>query len=251
MNVSLRQAIVRTQWIPPEIQPATADPARVLRQLLGYHHARDIGKALISDVSIMQQVLRLRRPHFNLNVISIGFDDLLNQSAAEADRRVDMALMRSRDIFDAAGIGIGRVLRFAVSAGRGPGRNNRITSIREFHDLTNAWTVHRDGIDAFMVSSVSIEEDFEDAGSAGISPQNGPCNKDNTTGATGIAVALQNDPVVIGDVLAHELCHYLGLHHQDSDGMNLMYPVRNGVHLTAEQATTMREHCMMRAPLRV
>ncbi|MEP7112410.1 MAG: hypothetical protein ABI862_04025 [Ilumatobacteraceae bacterium] len=248
MSVSLRQAIFRTQWVPPERPLATADPAPVLRQLLGYRHAGDIGKAFITDVSILQQVRRLRRPHFNVNVISIGFDDLPNQSEAEAEHRVDMALMRSRDIFDAVGIGIGRVLRFAVRAG--PGRDNRIDSIQEFHDLTNAWTVHRDGIDAFMVSSVSIEEDFEEAGSAGISPQTGPCNKDDTTGATGIAVALQNDPVVMGDVLAHELCHYLGLHHDDSDGMNLMFPVRNGVHLTAEQATTMREHCMMRAPLR-
>jgi hypothetical protein len=51
-----------------------------------------------------------------------------------------------------------------------------------------------------------------------------------------------------GQVLAHEVGHYLGLSHVTGDSTNLMFPsVPNGGVLTTAQGNIMKSHCFIEA----
>jgi hypothetical protein len=78
---------------------------------------------------------------------------------------------------------------------------------------------------------------------AGLSPVNGPCNKD-AKGMDGSVVEVISG--LTGTILAHEVGHYLGLSHVANDSTNLMFPnVPNGGRLTSAQGATMRSHCFI------
>lgn len=62
----------------------------------------------------------------------------------------------------------------------------------------------------------------------------------------GSVVAIEGSVNTTGYVLAHEVCHYLGLDHSSSSS-NLMFgTVPNGGNLTTGQGSDMRDHCFVR-----
>jgi hypothetical protein len=244
------------------LQPDLPDSgASVLRHLFGYVPVA--GHPGAPDrVSVRGQLARLRRPHFNLNVIEIAFDAQPHRTEAEAQRHLNAALARAREIYDLTGVAVGRVLRFSVPARGGPGGDGHLRSEQELVELTNTWTVHQDGIDVFVVYALDFASEFEGTQPAGVSPVCGTCDKDDEIGdddeMTGLAVILDNTPAQTGHTLAHELGHYLGLTHTVGTGLpgdrslqNLMTPGATFDALRSDQLEVILQHCSVRPPLPV
>jgi hypothetical protein len=139
-------------------------------------------------------------------------------------------------------IGLGAVEHYGISvADVGP--HLIIDDDVEADQLTGEWSVHNAGVDVFLVLAYAGQ-------SVGVSPLGGgPCQKD-VPRMDGSVVAIEHNPGITAQTLAHELGHYLGLWHHAS-GANLMFKnVPNGGQLDAQQADTMRKHCAMRMACR-
>jgi hypothetical protein len=109
----------------------------------------------------------------------------------------------------------------------------------EAEALTDEWTVPNRSVDVFVVKLYV-------GAVAGLSPVGGPCDKD-AKGMDGSVVELVG--TTTGQVLAHEVGHYLGLSHVNGDSTNLMFPsVPNGGLLTASQGNIMLRHCFVSPP---
>ena len=242
--------MVSLRAVMDRVQPAGFVPAEgmsLLRHLFGYIPLPIETTSRFVQVSVHDQLDRLRRIHFNINVISVAFDALPVRTEATAQGQLNSALVRAREIYDAAGVGIGRVLRFSVPSQTGPGGDGHLRSEQELKDLTNAWTVHHDGIDVFVVSELDYMVDGAYPG--GHSPIGGTCNKDDDTVATGLGIVLDSTPAATGHTLGHELGHYLGLEHWAHAGDNLMVPGSGADTLQNSQIQIIRGHCSIRAPL--
>lgn len=192
-------------------------------------------------MSLLDHVRSLKGKHVHVNVIRVGID---NFTSAEVDR-IDYAIFKARNIYRTVSLGIGRVQHFDVTAADADGRDD-LGSEGEAEDLTQAFTVPNNGLDVFMVDNIS-DPDF-----VGISPVDGPCDKDGKgmNGVVGGEVNRGSDAVA--RTFAHEIGHYLGLEHRNSDPDNLMCQTskanstRNSVLLTSGQGSTVRGHCSVR-----
>lgn len=111
-----------------------------------------------------------------------------------------------------------------------------IDSNGEATDLTHDFTVNNGAIDVLCVPLY--------VGSVtGLSPQNGPCNKNDSKRMNG-AVVESSD--ILNVCIAHEVGHYLGLAHAN-DGTNIMNPgiSTSTVLLTSNQGSKMKDHCFI------
>lgn len=111
-----------------------------------------------------------------------------------------------------------------------------IDSNGEAEDLTDDWTVPNVAIDLFCVPVY--------AGSvAGLSPVDGPCDKD----AKGMDGAVVERISPLNVIIAHELGHYMGLDHvaAASNFMNGTAGAGSTV-ATPGQGATMKQHCFVR-----
>jgi hypothetical protein len=192
-------------------------------------------------LSVKTQAQRVRGRHVHLNVIRVGIDQF---TAAQLDR-IDYAIFKTRNIYASVSLGVGRVQHWDVSTADSNGRDD-LGSEDEAEDLTQEWSVPNNGIDVFVVRNIS-DTDF-----VGISPVDGPCDKNakGMNGAIGGEVNRTDDPFARS--FAHEVGHYLGLSHENDQRDNLMCQssransLRDSVLLTAGQGSNMRDHCAVR-----
>jgi hypothetical protein len=172
-------------------------------------------------------------PAISINVIRVGSDQFTSTDEAT----ISSAITVMRNTYATVGITLRRVEHWIITTAQAAGRDV-IDSNSEAEALTDEWTVRNNNVDVFFVKLY--------VGSvAGLSPVGGPCNKD-AKGMDGSVVELIGSTT--GQVLAHEVGHYLGLSHVTGDSTNLMFPsVPNGGGLTTAQGSTMKTHCFIEA----
>lgn len=208
-------------------------------------------------VSMLDTVRGLQGRHIHLNVIAVGWWNEFSTSTADTARmKTDFAIMRTRQIYAARNLGVGRVDYGVIDAADADGADI-IGSEGEADDLSDDWSMEGNGIDCFVPRSIS-DNDF-----IGISPVDGNCDKGGKSDGL-IAGAINRGGSVnasfdgFARTFAHEVGHYLGLPHNHGSSCptgtarnNLMaqtrcisLPASQAVGLTSSQGSTMRGHCM-------
>ena len=173
-------------------------------------------------------------PSVNLNIIRVGSE---NFTSAD-ETTISNAIATMRTIYATVGFTIPTVENWVISLAQANGRDV-IDDNGEAETLTDEWSVPNRSVDVFAVKLYVGPV-------AGLSPRPGPCNKD-AKGMDGAVIELSGS--LTGVILAHEVGHYLGLPHTDSDSTNLMFPsVPNGGLLTPGQGDTMVRHCFVTPP---
>jgi hypothetical protein len=170
-------------------------------------------------------------PGLSINIIRVGSENFTSADATT----INNAITTIKNTYATVGLSISRVERYTISLADAKGRDV-IDNDGEAEALTDEWTVPNNAVDVFFVKLYV-------GAVAGLSPVSGPCDKD-AKGMDGSVVELVGSTT--GQVLAHEVGHYLGLSHVTGDSSNLMFPsVPNGGLLTAAQGTTMKSHCFI------
>ena len=195
-----------------------------------------------ATLSLLTQVRRLTGRHVHINVIRVGSE----QFTTNDEREIDLAIQYTRDTYAQAGMGVARVVHFAISTADANGRDV-INNNGEASALTDEWTVPNDALDVFCVRRYVGED-------AGLSPADGPCDKD-AKGMDGSVIEMDAGGGISDVALAHEVGHYLGLVHFGSkddplDSPNrqrLMHPNGpidpNTAVITGIEGANMRDHC--------
>lgn len=195
-----------------------------------------------SVLSLRDAIASLRRPHFHINVIKVGSDLFTPSDLVE----VDGAVHKARTIYAQVGVGIGRVRHFAIPVSMANGLEI-IHNGFEAALLTNQWTVHNNGLDVFIVRDYVGD-------TIGLSAEPGSCDKDDSSDMTGSVVEISNGPQQTARTFAHEMGHYFGLDHENDKPENLMCQSKfasnttTSVVLSADQGSTIQEHCFMQIP---
>jgi len=207
-------------------------PRKVKHDFFGIQHVPS-GEAL----SVKQHMQRMRLEHLlHLNVIRCGFDSFDAQGRDRAERRLDLVVHRTRQIYDQIGLGIARVQHFEILVAQTHGKED-IGGDGEADDLCDAFSVDNDGIDAFFVLTYSGNR-------VGSSRSPGSCDKGGK--ASGVVVEVeQGDAELTATAFAHELGHYLGFAGHSGDKDNLMFSGQNGRQISDSQAVTMLRHCLI------
>jgi len=246
----------------------TSGDVSLMWNVFGFRQARPptdpVGGATVT-MSLADTFADLSGRHVNLNMIAVGFDGL---SAADRDRyvnSVDWAAFRMRQIYDGAGIGVGRVQHYEIAVADARGYDD-IGDTDEADDLHDEWGVPNNGIDAFFVRNISAASGG--GGLLGRSPIDGDCEKDSKDDGLLAGGANNTDSDSVARTFTHEVGHYLDLEHNHGDSCptavssrrNLMAQtrcvplvsgtttpdVRNAVNLASSQGSTMRDHCMVK-----
>ncbi len=230
----------------------TSGTVSILGHMFGFIRRRvpdDPCSTTAARVSMLGQIRSLQGRHFHINVIRVGID---NFTSDEIDK-IEYAIYKARNIFNTQNLGVGRVNHYNVTSAQANGKDD-IGSDDEAEDLTHDWTVDNNGIDVFMVDNIS-------AGFVGISPVNGPCDKDDKDMNGVIGGEVNRSRAGVARTFAHEIGHYLGLSHNHGTNCpasatardNLMAQTRcanstcNSVVLTGSQGSTIRGHCFVRS----
>jgi hypothetical protein len=215
--------------------------------------ALDQGEVLLGAGTADQPTARSLRRHLetvpgtsiDLVLFLVGHRaDFSGVVTVEQVVKIQYAVQQARDIYAQRDLGIRRV-EWGYLTPEQAGGFTDITSVLEGALLTQEFTGRPGAIDLFLVQTIGAK--------AGRSPIKGPCDKDSLGLRTGIIMELNQTPQFSGVVIAHESGHYLGLSHT-SDPDNLMCgpklfhrcdPSDTQTGITAEQAATMKEHCMI------
>jgi len=193
-----------------------------------------------STTSLIGHIAALRGKHFNLDVILVGTEQFNDASL----RHIDEALFRTREAYARVNLGVARVDYFGMSEAPA-GDLAEINSHFEAYELTAGFSgPNEDALDVFIVADYDVDDQ-----EAGLAAVDVPCNKDLylMTGAvlgkrwTGIPLG----GVTLGQVMAHEIGHLLGLDHVTNVG-NLMFPTSSGTDLAPSQGEVVRGHCLVR-----
>ncbi|HET7272099.1 MAG TPA: hypothetical protein VFI90_13560, partial [Rubrobacter sp.] len=123
------------------------------------------------EVSLKEQITRLRGVHSNLNVIAVGSDQFTDGDYIQ----IDYSIIKLRNVYRPVGVGIGRVQHWVVSTADANGLDTPTTE-GDLEDLTQDWTVPNDGIDLFVPHNMSIPSNGGQL--LGRSAIDGPCDKD-------------------------------------------------------------------------
>lgn len=245
----------------------TSEGVSVLGHLFGFSQKRVPADACSptpssSQVSLLDHVKSLKGKHVHLNIIRVGID---NFTSADING-IDYAIYQTRRIYRTVNLGVGRVEYHDINSADANGHNN-LASFSEADDLINEQTIPNDGLDVFMVLSIS---DSSLSNAVGYTPNKGPCSNNspskyvNGDGLIGGEVGRPANEVA--RTLAHEIGHYLGLDHNHPDGAcptttdecnNIMAQticanscgsgVCQAVNLTDNQGNIVRGHCYVQA----
>ena len=200
---------------------------RVVRDFFGLRTGVPSGQRL----SLLDQMNLLQGLHIHLNVFLVGSD----QFDTDDREAVDDAIQQARDILAAAGLGIGRIRPFVVTTAEADGFEN-IGGDFEAMSLTREFAGPNAGIDAFFVLTYAGD-------TAGFSVWDGPCANDGFAFAQGLVVEIAS--TLLGNNLAHEIGHYLGLfsHHPSIDNLMFANGGGRGTALNADQVADILQHC--------
>jgi hypothetical protein len=232
----------------------TSGGVTILGNMFGFWRLRvpnDPCSTARAQVSLLEQVKSLQGKHIHLNIIRVGIDNFTDTEL----ERIDYAIYKARRIYNTRNLGIGRVEHYDVTSSAARGRDD-IGSESEAEDLTQDWTVPNNGIDVFMVDNIS-DPDF-----VGISPINGPCDKDSKGMEGVLAGEVNRSAEGVARTFAHEIGHYLGLKHNHGDDNcpttasgrdNLMAQTRcansvcDSVQLSSSQGSKIRSNCFVKS----
>lgn len=233
----------------------------VLRDFFGFSRGRvptDPDPNTTARVSMLDAVRGVRGSHVHLNVIRVGFDAIPAATRPQAVDRLDYAVYKTRNIFRQRGLGVGRVEHYVITAAEADGADD-LGSQSEAQDLWRDWSVQNNGLDVFVVRTIS-------ASFVGLSPVGGSCSKGSLNDGL-IGGQIDRNADGVARTFAHEIGHFLGLSHNHGSGTgctgcpssnagksNLMAQtrcttcsggagVRDSTLLTSSQGTTMRGHC--------
>lgn len=227
----------------------------VMRDVFGFARGAlppDPTGAVVS-VSMRDQIAAIEGRHIHVNVIRVGFDAIAAADIGASIERVDFAILRIRQIYAQAPLGVGRILHWEITQAQADGADD-IGSEDEADELWSSWDVPNDGVDVFITRTMSTT-DF-----IGLSPVDGACDKDGKDdGLFGGRIDRHADGVA--RTFAHEIGHYLGLSHNHGDTCPASVSARNrlmaqtrcvvstrtSVALTSGESSTMRDHCMVRS----
>lgn len=240
----------------------TSGTNSVLKDLFGFIRGRvptDESGGTFS-VSMKDAMKGMEGRHVHLNVIAVGWwNDFSSTNADIGRRKTDFAIMRTRQIYEQANLGIGRVLYGVIDQADADGYHI-IGSEGEADDLSDDFSMNNNGIDCFVPRSIS-DDDF-----IGISPVGGDCDKGGKSdgliaGAIDRGGSVSDDFDEFARTFAHEVGHYLSLPHNHgsscpsgSSRNNLMaqtrcitIDARNAITITSSQGSDMRGHCTTRS----
>lgn len=228
-QISLKQVASDCMGLTP--------PFSVIHDFFGYIFGTPARR-----ISLRNQMMRLRGPTYDVNVILVAPE---NFTAAD-EANTQYALQFTRDAYNAVGLGIRRLNWQQISAADAGGYAT-IGSGGEAHDLTDDWNGPAGALDLFVVRVMN--------GAYGWSAVEGPCDHDDKDEMTGSVVSLNCSPwpagVIcaddIGTTFGHEMGHYLGEGHNGSTA-NLMGNSSGSVTpgtsaLTSAQGNSLRSHC--------
>ena len=197
-------------------------------------------------LSVKSHLNLIKDTAFNLSVIMVAHEEDFSGEFSEAEViRIQASIDRMRELYSQVGLGIRKIYWQWIPVALAGGYS--VVNASEATQLTEDWSGENDGIDLFIVTTIT------DAG--GWSKTNGPCNK-GVSGRTGAVVEVKSDPLYWGILMAHEVGHYLGLSHandidnvmgDDSDGNGIGSINSGSVELTQTQGNTMKSHCSIRA----
>lgn len=169
----------------------------VLQDVFGYYQGAP------STLSLKEQLELVRGQSLGINIIMVAPGDF--GSGAYGD--IEYGIQHMRDVYAKVDIGI-RELKWKKITDAKAGSKDIIDSENEAENLTNDWRVDNDYIDMFVVRQIN--------GFAGVSAEDGPCDKKAKNSMTGSVVTLEGSQDYIGNGFAHEVGHYLGLGHDGS-----------------------------------
>lgn len=213
-----------------------------------------------SNISLLRQVRLLKDKHIDLNLILVGSDSPFYGESTMND--IADAILTTRDTYAQVNIGIGRIKYYYIPIASANGHET-IESDAEAKTLTREWTVPNDAFDVFLIIAYNaLNYEFgldpitgemmiktSPAATVGLSARNGLCDKNSSCLMTGSVVSLEV-PGITGDILAHEVGHYLGLHigsDHSPDPNNLMFEsVPNNKNLNTDQGSKMAGHCFVK-----
>jgi hypothetical protein len=196
--------------------------------------------------SLRQQLETVAGKSVDLILLLVGHEpDFSGEVTLGQVVKLQYALQVARDLYAQVDLGIRRLVWGRIPVADMGG----FADIRTFSkaiELTMRFTGLAGAIDLFVVQTMG--------GKVGRSPRNGPCNKRSVIVMTGVVIEFEGSPQMVGIRVAHEVGHYLGLGHE-SDSTNLMCgpklfhercdPSVDMTNITADQAETMNEHCMI------
>jgi len=208
-----------------------------------------------ASVSVRRLAEQLEGDHIHLNVIRVGFDEFDADDLEDALIELDYSIYRIRNIYRPRGIGVGRTLHWFIDSDDSDGLDT-IGSNGDAADLWRSWSVDNNGIDAFVVRSIS--------GFFGLSPVDGDCDKGGKNDGC-LAGGVDRGDEGLSRTFAHEVGHFLGEDHNHGNNScpttnagrrNLMAQTgcvpfladgttrdtRNSVNLTNAQGNRMDDH---------
>ena len=217
-----------------------APPFSVRADVFGY-----IWGATTRDLRLDSHLALIKGKAINLSLILVAHEnDFSGEWTLAEAQRIQEAIDRMRELYAQVSVGVRKLYWQYIPVADAGGYS--VVDGGEATDLTEDWTGANDGIDVFLVNSVTDAD--------GWSNSDGPCDK-NSKGRTGVVMEIYGDFDLTGILMAHEVGHYLRLGHasnitnvmgDDSDGDGVGSIDSTSVNLTTAQGNTMKGSCFIR-----
>lgn len=182
-------------------------------------------------LSLLTQVKRLQKTHCHLDCVRVG-TDANNLLAAVDEQNLDCAVQMARDIYGAAGVGIGRYNRWWLIPLSDNTGYEVIDDDCEASDLVDEYNAPGGGIDIFFVQAYA-------GSTVGLYPAKGD----------GVVVeSRENNFLGTARTFSHELGHFFGLGHENDKPNNLMCqsgsanPMPGSTQLNSGQVSDVKDH---------